>query len=461
MTVKWAWQWPRRPGRRAWRALFASGVILWCSFISFIEQTNGMDILGKSGQVVWGKGRAYIQSQKAATHTLADEMASFKGLAKDAPVAAGDSVAAGPRSFPLIDKNGGELAEVMPGTPLTVVRSSGSKVEVEVRGWSLKAYPVALSVAVGQRIILAKLTEAGVATQQITGEAEDDYGESWQEVRITGLADKALLVRDVSAVWELADRFYVMKCGVCHSPQFPIEYPAYQWLGILGYMAEFSNLNKEGLKLVQAYVQHNASDMVDPDILLAAKSAEKIQTESKVSFFKGYEGSPVFSVVGREKKLPLPLLPCSKCHQPDPPKLKNLPELMAHHPKPVEMYHGDGRMWCTVCHQSKESNFLHTFRGEKIELDKAYLVCGQCHADRQKDWYFGGHGKRLANWRGERILFNCTACHDPHDPGIKLRKPQPPPLVRAGLKRKQKHSYTKAKVWESYLNRKDTDSHEK
>ncbi len=460
MTVKVAWQWPRQHGRRTLSAIFTGGIIFWCTFIGFIECSIAIDILGKSDQVVWGKGRAYVQSLKGASHTLADEMASFKGLAEDVAVAAGDSLAVGPRSFTLIGKNGDELAEVMPGTPLTVVRSSGFKVEVEIRGWSLKAYPVALSVAVGQRIILAKLTKAGVATQQVTGEGEDDYGESWQEVRITGLSDKALLVGDVSTVWELADKFYVMKCGVCHSPQFPIEYPAYQWLGILSYMAEFSNLNKKGLKLVQAYVQHNASDMVDPDILLVAKSAEKIPTESKVPFFKGYEGTPVFSVVGREKKLPLPLLPCSKCHQPDPPKLENLPELMALHPNPVEMYHGNGMMWCTVCHQSKESDFLHTFRGEKVELDKAYLVCGQCHADRQKDWYFGGHGKRVANWRGERILFNCTACHDPHDPGIKPRKPQPPPPVRTGLNRKQKNSYTEARVWESYMNGREAGFHE-
>ena len=85
------------------------------------------------------------------------------------------------------------------------------------------------------------------------------------------------------------------------------------------------------------------------------------------------------------------------------------------------------------CHQAKASSFLRASRGEKVELDKAYLVCGRCHPDRLKDWYFGAHGKRVASWHGERILYNCTACHDPHDPGIKPRKPQPPPTVRIGL----------------------------
>ena len=431
MTIIGTWQWIRQPGRRAWTAVFTVSVIL-C--FGLIDCLNAMDIQGKLGQDFWGKSRAYIQSQKGGARTLADEMASFKGLAEDASLVAGDVLATGPRSFTLIGNDGAELAEVMPGTPLTVISKSNSRIEVEIKGWSIKAYPVALSIAVGQRILLAKLSKAGVEAQQLIEEAEDDYGEAWQKGSLRGMADKTALVRDVSTVWDLADKFYVMKCGVCHSPQFPIEYPAYQWPGILNDMNEYSNIDQEGLKLVQAYVQLNARDMVDPDVLLAAKSIKIIPTEAKIPVFQGFEEAPVFSVVGRMEKLPL--IVCTECHQPDPPKQENLLELMALHPNPIKMFHGNGMIWCLVCHKSKESSFLHTLRGKKIELDKAYLVCGQCHNESLKDWYFGVHGKRVANWQGERILYNCTACHDPHDPGIKPLKPQPPPRVRKGLEPK-------------------------
>lgn len=173
MAVKGVWRRPRLPGRRAWSAILAGSVILLNGFIGSIEFSNALDSSEKPGnepinlQGVWGKGRAYIQSQRGATYTLADEMASFKGLAEDAPVVAGDSLATGPQSFTLIGDDGSELSEVMPGTPLTVVRNSGSRVEVEIRGWSIKAYPVALMTAVGQRILQAKLSKAGVEAQQL------------------------------------------------------------------------------------------------------------------------------------------------------------------------------------------------------------------------------------------------------------------------------------------------------
>jgi hypothetical protein len=77
---------------------------------------------------------------------------------------------------------------------------------------------------------------------------------------------------------------------------------------------------------------------------------------------------------------------------------------------------------------------LQTLRGDKVDFDDAYLVCGQCHFNRQKDWYFGAHGKRVADWRGPRTLYNCTHCHDPHTPAIAPRAPARPPPVRAGLK---------------------------
>lgn len=465
MTVKWAWWRPLRYSRRVWIAIFVGGVILWSGFS---EYSNAMDSSGKlnneskeskKAQTPWGHGRAYIQSQKAIAYTLADEMASFEGLAQDAPVVAGDTLAAGPQSFTLIGDDGIELAEVMPGTPLTVVRDSGSSVEVEIRGWALKAYPVALVTAVGQRILYAKLSEAGVETRQSMQEAEDDYGELWQETKITGLAKKAVLVRDVSVVWELAEKFYVMKCGVCHSPHSSMEYPAYQWPGIINVMDDYSNLSTEGRNLMRAYLQLHASDMVEPDVLLAQTAADKkIPTAASVPYFQGYEGAPLFSVVSREDKLPL--LPCEQCHQPDPPKLENLTELMALHPNPVEIYHGEGRMWCLVCHKSKESDFLRTLRDEKVRFDDSYLVCGQCHNDQQKDWYFGGHGKRVANWRGKRTLYNCTYCHDPHDPSIKPRKAQPPPPVRAGLRKMKKSDNAKTGIWERYLNKTQAGSRE-
>jgi len=161
--------------------------------------------------------------------------------------------------------------------------------------------------------------------------------------------------------------------------------------------------------------------------------------------FSGYAEAVPFSVV--PQKGGLTMFPCSQCHGPLPPNPE--PRKLSA-PHNAALNHGRGRMWCLSCHDTDDRDHLHTIRGAKVDFDDAYLVCGQCHFNRQKDWYLGGHGKRSANWRGDRVIYNCTHCHDPHDPTIKPRKPSPPPPVRAGLQRMPVVDGRDRKVWERY-----------
>ena len=146
--------------------------------------------------------------------------------------------------------------------------------------------------------------------------------------------------------------------------------------------------------------------------------------------FRGYPQAPPFTVVPQIGQLTF--YPCSVCHAVLPP---NPVPRQLNTPHPAALVHGNGRFWCLDCHTLNDRDHLHTLRGELVSFNDAYLVCGQCHFNRQKDWYFGAHGKRVANWQGPRQIYNCTHCHDPHNPTIKPREPQKPPPVRAGLTR--------------------------
>jgi hypothetical protein len=149
--------------------------------------------------------------------------------------------------------------------------------------------------------------------------------------------------------------------------------------------------------------------------------------------FKGYPGAPAFKVV--PQKDGLIFFPCSNCHaamQPNPtPRLLNSPH-------PAALVHGADRIWCLDCHQTKDRDQLRTFAGQPVDFNDAHQVCGQCHFRQHKEWYFGAHGKRVANWKGTREIYNCTHCHDPHAPALKPRAPSPPPPVRAGLEGQKK-----------------------
>ena len=144
--------------------------------------------------------------------------------------------------------------------------------------------------------------------------------------------------------------------------------------------------------------------------------------------FAGYPDAPPFTVASRRDHLTY--YPCTACHKALP---ANATPRKLQTPHPAALDHGKGRIWCLDCHTLKDRDVLHTLGGQSVDFNESYLVCGQCHANRQKDWYFGAHGKRVENWQGERQIYNCTHCHDPHSPTVKPREPSKPPVVRAGL----------------------------
>lgn len=160
--------------------------------------------------------------------------------------------------------------------------------------------------------------------------------------------------------------------------------------------------------------------------------------------FDGYAAAPAFTVVPRKGQLAL--YPCSQCHKVLP--LNTQPRKLVAAPHPAALQHGNGRFWCLDCHQAKDRDVLHAVGGAAIDFDRSDQLCGQCHGTRHRDWAFGAHGKRVAVWQGERQLYACTHCHDPHNPLIAPRAPSRPPPVRAGLAPMVRVHDTKAMPWQ-------------
>jgi hypothetical protein len=78
---------------------------------------------------------------------------------------------------------------------------------------------------------------------------------------------------------------------------------------------------------------------------------------------------------------------------------------------------------CIDCHHPEDREFLGDKKGRKIDFDHSYQLCGQCHFRQKRDWLGGAHGKRAANWAGDRVVYNCTTCHNPHSPRFDKRFP--------------------------------------
>ena len=86
-------------------------------------------------------------------------------------------------------------------------------------------------------------------------------------------------------------------------------------------------------------------------------------------------------------------------------------------------------MSCRTCHDAGGMDGLRLFDGTSVSFDHAYRLCAQCHFEQVTDWAGGAHGKRLAGWKGKRVVMNCAECHDPHAPGWDVRWPVAHPRI--------------------------------
>jgi len=112
------------------------------------------------------------------------------------------------------------------------------------------------------------------------------------------------------------------------------------------------------------------------------------------------------------------IFPCSSCHK-DLPKNAERRELAFHDEVQSIFDHDAEHRWCLDCHDLQNRDVLHLTSGAPVEFSSSYLLCGQCHGDKLRDWRLGVHGKRVGQWNGAKTYFLCVNCHNPHSPRFK------------------------------------------
>ena len=151
------------------------------------------------------------------------------------------------------------------------------------------------------------------------------------------------------------------------------------------------------------------------------RSVKQVQpiVQETVLAKENYQGGS-FKVLARKSEIER--FKCSSCHN-DKPVLANQARELTH--GNVVLNHGqnDNELSCIDCHHPEERDYLEDKKGRKIDFDHSYQLCGQCHFRQKRDWLGGAHGKRVSNWAGDRVVFNCATCHDPHSPRFEKRFP--------------------------------------
>ncbi len=122
------------------------------------------------------------------------------------------------------------------------------------------------------------------------------------------------------------------------------------------------------------------------------------------------------------------IFPCTQCHDGKTVKLNTTRRKLVDMHDDIVLQHGPASRWCLDCHDPQDRDKLRLASGERIEFSRSYLLCGQCHGDKFRDWRVGVHGKRTGEWNGKKQYLLCVHCHYPHAPHFKPIKPLPPPV---------------------------------
>lgn len=156
----------------------------------------------------------------------------------------------------------------------------------------------------------------------------------------------------------------------------------------------------------------SATKKIDPDRhILIPKDVVKAR--------ENYQGG-IFYTETRKNRMDR--FKCSACHGNKEAMIQNANKT-SH--ADIVLTHGqkDGPENCNTCHDPKNRDYLISAKGESIDVDHVYNMCGQCHFRQKNDWIGGAHGKRVTYWAGQRVVKNCTSCHNPHSPRFEKRMP--------------------------------------
>lgn len=148
----------------------------------------------------------------------------------------------------------------------------------------------------------------------------------------------------------------------------------------------------------------------------------------KYQLVEGLNNKKPFYVLEREDKITQ--FNCSNCHEgPLPPRAEGQHRSELMHTDLKLQHASTSIMDCRSCHNSEDMDTLRLNNEGKVDFNHSYKLCMQCHFEQGKDWIGGAHGKRIAGWRGKRVIMNCTECHDPHDPSFKQHFPVGRPTI--------------------------------
>lgn len=124
-----------------------------------------------------------------------------------------------------------------------------------------------------------------------------------------------------------------------------------------------------------------------------------------------------------ERKDNIKSFACTECHSKPLAQMQEKDIKKAHWN--IKLNHANSNtMNCLTCHNGNSMDNLQSITGHKIDFNKSYKLCSQCHQKQYKDWTGGAHGKAVKSWAPPRVSMTCVNCHNPHSPSFETKWPE-------------------------------------
>lgn len=157
------------------------------------------------------------------------------------------------------EHNAGNL---MPSTPVNVVKREGDMVLVDVKGWQQDGVTEAFYAAQGKRILSVLLGEkAREQLKMLSTLTDQETSQVWHQVSLQVWLPKKNLIDDQEKIWRYASGLMSNNCTGCHGLTALERFNANQWIGVVKGMAGRTSLTQEQVRILTQYVQKHASDM--------------------------------------------------------------------------------------------------------------------------------------------------------------------------------------------------------
>jgi trimethylamine-N-oxide reductase (cytochrome c) cytochrome c-type subunit TorY len=155
----------------------------------------------------------------------------------------------------------GELGSINPTAKLSVTQIDGEQRTVELHAYQMKGAEQVLYFGLGQRAIVAVLTEQGQKALNVGEFKADDYGNEWRTAVLTAQTDAPVLASQ-EPIWAYAEELDNVYCSTCHAKIPANHFTVNAWGPVAKGMGERTDISDADLELLTKFFQNHAKDVV-------------------------------------------------------------------------------------------------------------------------------------------------------------------------------------------------------